>query len=255
MKIGLALSGGVARGAAHIGVLSVLEEENIPVHCIAGTSVGAIIGAAFSTGMPLEEIKAFASAMRWRHLVRLSLSRRGLLSFAPLEKKVVSIIGETTIEALSLPFAAVATDMLTGKAHVFRTGPVATAVRVSSSIPGVIAPYEHNGLLLSDGGLSNNMPVNVARELGAEYVIGVDLLAPSDARRGVFDFSATAIEILVRHAGGGLHEADCLISPSLAGQSYVRFSKSELFFQLGQRAARDAVAKIREDIGGDAGIE
>lgn len=248
MKVGLALSGGVARGAAHLGVLKVLEEAKIPIHCIAGTSVGAIIGAAYCAEMPLDDIMAFAGSMRWRRLVKPIWPRRGFLSFAPLEKMVISILGERNIEALSRPFAAVATDMLTGKSHVFHSGSVATAVRVSSSIPGVIAPYELDGQMLSDGGLSDNMPVQVARDLGAEYVIGVDLLMPSEAKRGILDFGASAVEILVRHAGGGIQQADCLISPDLAGQSYVRFSKSDLFFRLGVDATRKAIPKIQEDL-------
>lgn len=248
MKIGLALSGGVARGAAHLGVLSVLEEENIPIHCIAGTSAGSIIGAAYCAGMTVDDILTFSRIMNWRKLVRPTLSRRGFLSFAPLERTVNGIMGEIEFSDLKRPFAAVATDMQTGAPYIFEEGPVARAIHASSAIPGVVVPVVVNGRVLSDGGLSDNLPVQKARDLGAEYVIGVDLLQPSEKKGNIIQFSIAAAEIMVRQSGGGFKEADCLIIPELAGRSYVRFSKADEFFALGQQAARAAMPEIREAI-------
>ncbi|MBE2221948.1 MAG: patatin-like phospholipase family protein [Anaerolineae bacterium] len=245
-KIGLALSGGGARGTVHVGVLSVLVEAGIPIDFVAGTSVGALVGAAYCAGMPTEQLTAMALTTSWKDLSRPTLSRHGLISFAYLETWIKHTIGDVDIRDLALPFAAVTADLEVGQKVVLREGSVATAVRASCSVPGLVTPVEVNGRLLSDGGILDNMPVDIARDMGADYVIGVDIFVPSAYRRmGALGIGLQSIETMVRHSGGRIEEADCLIVPEIAGHAYHRFSKAQEFIQQGAAATRKALPAIQ----------
>lgn len=246
-RIGLALSGGIARASVHIGVLSVLERAGIPIDCVAGTSAGSIIGAAYCAGLPMPLIRRLATTTSWRAVAKLVWPRRGLVSFAKLEALIEEQLGVLDIRDLSIPFAPVATDMLTGERVIFRNGSLATAVRASCSVPGFVTPVEIDGRLYCDGGVTDNLPVDAARALGADYVIGVDLFVPSfGGKWGPLGIGLAAMENLIRRAGGGLAEADCLIVPDLAGKSYFRFSQSEEFISLGETAAEHMLPVIRD---------
>lgn len=248
MKVGLALSGGVARGPAHVGVLSVLEDAGIPIHCVAGSSAGSLVGAAYCAGLDMDQLRQLGPQFKWRKLARFSMPGRGFLTFAPLEQFVKEMLGDINIEALSKPYAANATDILLGEPILLKQGSVARAIHASSAVPGLVKPVEINGRLLCDGGVTNNCPVDAVRELGADYVIAVDLFAPSKPRFGPLGMIITSIESLVRSSGGGLKSADCLIKPDLSGKSYFNFSKSDDYFRLGELAAKAALAKIQRDI-------
>ncbi len=176
-SIGLALSGGAARGLAHVGVLRAFEEHKIPIDYIAGTSAGSLVGAAFAAGMTVEDIEKLGRSMRWRRVGRPTLSPRGLQTNARLEKFVRSRLPTCRFEELNIPFAAVATDLATGTAVVMRDkGDVAFAVRASCTIPGVYVPVsDEEGRQLVDGGLVAVLPATVVREMGADFVIGVDV--------------------------------------------------------------------------------
>ncbi|RMG91916.1 MAG: hypothetical protein D6706_17655 [Chloroflexi bacterium] len=249
IQIGLALGGGVARGPAHVGVLSVLEEAGIPIHCVAGTSAGSIVGAAYCAGLTVSQMQELAQNTGWRDVARLAWPKRGFVSFAKMEPWLEGWLGKLDIRDLAIPFAAVVTDLESGEPVVLRAGRLATAVRASCSVPGVVTPVRINGRLYCDGGVSDNLPVSAVRELGADYVIGVDLFAPSGRLRwGPFGLGATALELLVRHAGGGVRQADCLIVPDISEFSYFRFSQSRQFIELGAQAARQALPKILADL-------
>lgn len=248
-KIGLALGGGVARGPAHIGVLSVLEEANIPIDCIAGTSAGSVIGAVYAAGLDLTQMRTLARQMTWQQIARPVWPRRGLVSFARMEPWIETFLGSLYLEDLSIPMAAVATDIYTGEPVVLREGRLATAVRASSSVPGVVEPVEINGRLLCDGGISANIPVDAARQLGADYVIGVDLFAPEyDGRGGPLGIGFSAVETLVRGSGSGVSQADCLIVPAIDDHSYLRFDKGDAYIALGEAAARQKLPQILADL-------
>lgn len=250
-RIGLALGGGVVRGFAHIGVLSVLEQAKIPIDCLAGTSVGAIIGAVYATGMKLPLILQMADAMHWPHLARPTLSGDGLFSFRLLEEWLERTLGNLYFEDLRLPFAAVCTDIETGESVAVSSGPLAPAVRASCSVPGIIAPARLNGRLLCDGGISNNLPVTAVRHLGADYVIGVDIFQPNPAwRLGPLKHGLAAVEIMVEHAGGGLNTADCLISPDLSGKTYLRFGHRANLIALGQAATTTQIPTLHQALNG-----
>ncbi|MEZ4645232.1 MAG: patatin-like phospholipase family protein [Chloroflexota bacterium] len=145
--VGLALGGGVVRGFAHVGVLSVLDEAGIPIDYIAGASVGAIIGAAYATGMKLPHIAQMAEGLQWLRLAKPVLSRDGLVSFAKLEAWLAQTFGHLHFEDLTHPFVIVATDLETAEPVVLDSGPLAPAIRASCSVPGVVTPLRLNGRL------------------------------------------------------------------------------------------------------------
>lgn len=255
-RVGLALGGGVARGPAHIGVLAVLEREGIPIDCVAGTSAGALIGAAYCAGLEVPQLCELARQSGWRTVIRLIWPRQGLVSFGKMEPWVESLVGAVDIRDLSIPFAAVAADLARGEVVALRRGRLATAVRASCSVPGLVAPVEIEGRLLCDGGVLDNLPVKAVRDMGADYVIGVDLFAPDCGRRwGPLGMGVAAVESLIRRAGGGVDCADCLITPDIAGASYFQFSKSAEFIALGEAAAEKMIPTIRAELGiGDWGL-
>ncbi len=248
-RVGIALGGGVARGLAHIGVLAVLEEAGIPIDYIAGTSMGAMIGAAYCAGLEIPQLLDIASHTGWRHITSLSWPIQGFLSFQKMEGWIIDLIGDVDVRDLAIPFAAMATDVETGERLILTEGPVAKVVRASCSVPGIAAPVAFRGRLLCDGGVSDNVPDDAARTLGADYVIGVDVFAPAyRSYLGPAGVTMAAVEILVQNAGGGAQKADRVIIPDLVGKSYIRLSKHEELIEAGSQAARQMLSVISADL-------
>ncbi len=192
-RLGIALGGGAALGFAHIGVLRVLIREGLAPDLVAGTSMGALVGAAYACGR-LDAMEEVARSIDWRRalaLTDLSIGRSGLLEGDSILAEIHRQLGAGPIESLPIPFAAVATDLITGTRRVLDRGDLAAAVRASISLPGIFVPVRAGDALLVDGGLMDNVPVSVAREMGADLVIGVDVTA---------DFAGLARE-------SGLHDA------------------------------------------------
>ena len=177
-RIGLALGGGAARGWAHIGVLRALEKLEIPYVAVAGTSMGALIGAFAANGQ-IEKIEMVALGLAAHDVARtfldITLPRSGLVEGRKIAKLIAENLEAKNFEQLRLPFRAVATDLLTGAEIILSTGDVVEAVRASIAIPGIFTPVALGGALLADGGLINPVPVSVARALGVDAVIAVDL--------------------------------------------------------------------------------
>lgn len=176
-KVGLALGCGSARGLAHIGVLRALEEAGIEIDCIAGTSIGALVGAVYAAGK-LNELEATFQAFDWKKTVSffdVVLPKSGLLDGAKVSDLVRGYVQSKCIEELPKPFAAVATDIANGEEITITNGDVIDAVRASISVPGIFTPMRYDGRILVDGGLVNPVPVSVARVMGANIVIAVDL--------------------------------------------------------------------------------
>lgn len=179
MRIGYALGGGGARGLAHIGVLKVLDQEGLHADVVAGTSIGAIIGALYAGGYTGREIEKIALGLDWKKLLMLvdmTLPLSGLLQGRRVVSLLRSILGDLTFPELKCSFKCVATDIVTGEEVVIGEGSLLEAIRASISIPGIFTPASRNGRFLVDGGLINTVPVSVCREMGAEYVIGVNVI-------------------------------------------------------------------------------
>jgi len=180
-KIGLALGGGGARGLAHVGILKVLQREQIPIAVISGTSMGGIVGAMHAVGKSTEEMEAVAlkhgEISQIFKLIDLRLLGSGLLGGKRIKKLLAEVLGaETTFADLQIPFAVAAVDYNSGREVVLKDGNLADAVRATMSVPGVFEPVDLGGYKLLDGGVLDNVPVGVARSLGAEKVIAVDVL-------------------------------------------------------------------------------
>jgi NTE family protein len=188
----------------------------------------------------------FAPYVNWSRLANPAFSRNGIFNLDKLGRWLIMLLGDIDLAETNPPLAIVTMDADTGERVVLTEGPLAKAVQASSSIPGIFTPVEWNGRLLSDGGLVDNLPVSAARQIGADYVIGVDIFQPIYNRRfGMLGKGITAVETLVQNAGGGLTQADCLIMPNLGGKSYWRFSQFDDLYSLGCEAAEKRLPEVR----------
>lgn len=174
-RIGLALGGGAARGSAHLGVLKALEEHNIPLHAIAGTSVGAVVAALYAFGKKPDEIYDIAREMSMGKISGFTLKKKGFSTTERLEKLIIDEVGDVNIEDASIPLAIVATNLYTGQKTIFTHGNLAKAVAASAAVPGFFIPVEIDGVEYVDGGLVENVPVSALKLLGANAVIAVNL--------------------------------------------------------------------------------
>jgi len=248
-KIGLALGGGITRVLAHVGAIEVLTLAGIQPDLVVGASAGSLVGAAFAAGMPIEELIELAMSIKWLDIGSLTLDRQGFVSFHRLEKKLVELVGDLDFEDMAIPFAAVAVDLENGTKALLNQGRVARAVRASCSVPGFIVPANIDGRMLADGGVVESVPVASARELGADYVIGVDLHTSKFSwKTGMLMAGFSALEMLFRQAGGGVESADTLIVPDLTGCGYIRFHNRTVAIERGREAARALLPKIMHDL-------
>ncbi|MDQ3804934.1 MAG: patatin-like phospholipase family protein [Acidobacteriota bacterium] len=249
----MALSGGAARGVAHVGVLKAFEEQGVTVDCVAGTSAGALAGGAYAAGMGAAELEEICRSMRWRDFGRMTLSRLGVQSSARMEEYIRARFPATRFEELKIPFAAVATDLHTGQAVVLRDeGDVAFAIRASCALPGWYVPVvDAGGRQLVDGGLVANLPTAAARALGAEVVVAVDV----NYEGAKFLGQPTSVigvllqSIIVVQRTAVVHQrqsADVVISPEVGHIRWDEMTRADELLAAGERAARAALPAIRE---------
>jgi len=254
-KIALVLGGGAARGFAHVGVIRVLEQEKIPIDMIVGTSAGSLIGAIYANDANSFELEWTAFALEkdniFDYAIFSAVTGMGPVKGDKLEDFVKTKVSTANIENLKIPFSAVATDLNRGTRVVIDHGPVARAVRASSAIPGVFNPVEHQGKLLVDGGVVDNIPIAVAREKGADIVIAVDI------SENVANFNITnLIDVVIQSANIMFNEnvqfkkkeADVLISPAVGNVAMLDFTQKKRCMQAGIEAAQKAVPEIRKAI-------
>jgi len=248
--VGLALGGGFARGIVHVGVLKVLEEENIPVRCVAGTSVGALIGAAYCSGITPAELEQVAARVRFRDLARWTLSRLGFATNLRMLTFLNKLLKVKTFEELRIPLAVTATDFTSGEGVVFRSGPLADPVRASCAYPGVFLPVTVNGRLLVDGMLAHSLPSQPVREMGADRVIAVNLKgrwASGDGPRHIFDVIGQCFSIAQKmNCEQSRQCADLIIEPDVTGYRYDDFEHSAELVKIGEQATRAALPEIRK---------
>jgi NTE family protein len=285
--VGLVLGGGGARGAAHIGVLKVLERERVPVCAIAGTSMGSIVGGLYAAGYSPEDIEAILASIDWKDVLEDDPSRtdfpmrrkndtlRYLLDFKPgfrdgaiqfprgaiQGQKLLLLLRRLTLhtwrtphfDQLKIPFRAVATDIVRGEAKVFEEGDLALAIRASMSVPAAFQPIKVDGQLLVDGGIVNNVPVDVVKAMGAERLIVVDVGAPllsEEQLNSPFAISLQMLDILMKQRTAAvmaeLGAADIKIQPDLGDISSAAFDRATQTVAPGERAAMDQAPRLRE---------
>jgi NTE family protein len=252
-RIGLALSGGAARGNAHVGVLRAFAENNIHIDCVAGTSAGSIVGGALASGMPLDEIEEFGRKLRWRDIGRVTMSRLGIQSNERLEQYLRARLPICRFEDLQMPFAAVATELKTGAAVVMRDhGDVPFAIRASCAIPGWYVPViDENGRQLVDGGLVAVIPSTVARALGADIVIAVDVngagatfIGTSSSVIGVLFQSMLVVQKTASHYQ--LQSSDLVIQPKVSNIRWDEIGRADELIAAGYEAGLESIPRIRE---------
>lgn len=254
--IGLALSGGAARGFAHVGVLKALAEHGVTVDLIAGTSAGSFVGGAYAAGMSIDEIVEVGKKISWLGIAGFSYSPRGFLSNAALGNFIKTNFPAQRFEELKVPFAAVACDLATGKEVVFKDqGDLATAIRASCAIPGVFVPVEdEKGHQLIDGGVVSPMPTKAVRRMGAHAVIAVDVITCGSHYFGtpttlVGTFFQAAMMMLRTTSRSQHYRADIVIEPAIAHIRPDEMGKRDELIELGYEAAvakMDAIKAVAE---------
>jgi NTE family protein len=253
-RLGIALSGGGARGAAHTGVLRVLEHHEIPIHCIAGTSSGAIVGSFHAAGIPPEKQLQFAQRLRWRSLRMLGIPKMGFFHSGELERFLSELLGDVHFEDLKIPLQVVATDFRTARPVVFKSGRVAPAVAASAAIPIVFSPVRLGEMVLVDGGLTNNLPADLARAMGAEIVLGVSVLSVFDEKRrydSFFDIALGTMDLMSKASTEvGAVGCDVCLSPLTGPRSPSDLARAPSMVAEGEAAMLRALPRLKELLAG-----
>ena len=252
-RIGLALGGGAARGFAHVGVIQVLEEAGIRPQFVVGTSAGSLVAALYASGMQAAELKKTAISMQEAAITDwlLPIFNRGALKGDALAQYVNQQVQSRSIENMSLPLGIVATDLRTGEAVVFRRGNTGTAVRASSAVPGVFLPVKIGDREYVDGGLVAPVPVQQARQMGANFVIAVDISSdPQSGETGdVFKILLQTFTIMGRSINAlALRQADVVVRPSLKDVGSADFASRERSIEQGRQAMLAALPLLRQKL-------
>ncbi len=247
-KIALALGGGAARGFAHVGVIKALEAQGIVPDIIVGTSAGLVVGSLYASGLSGFELQKIAMQMEEAQVGDWSLPDRGVFKGEALQNFINKAVGNRPLEKLDHLFAAVATDLKTGEAVVFRTGNTGMAVRASSSVPGVFQPVTITGREYVDGGQVSPIPVRAARSLGADLVIAVDISAKPQYGKteNTIGVLLQTFSIMGQTIGRyELNEADVVIRPQLSAVAATDFNGRHLAVLEGEKAAQAALPEIK----------
>lgn len=250
IRIGLALGGGFARGIAHAGVLKLLEQRGIPIHCVTGVSAGSIVAAAYASGVAPEEIARAGCAMRFSDVGRWSLGLLGFLASERMNRFLERLLRTYRFEEMQVPLGVVATDLLSGLPVAFSgTGKVFDPIRASCSYPGLFHPVRHQGRLLVDGAISVEIPAALARQLGATHVISVYLPAsnPLAQPRNVFHVVNRCFQILHSRAEEGWRsDSDLVITPDVGAIGWDGFGRGPQLIEAGEIAASVALPEIQK---------
>ena len=270
-KVGLALSGGGARGLAHIGVLEILEREGVPIDYLAGTSMGGVIAAGYAAGLSPDfleqEALRMASLRRLLALADPSRPWRGFFEGRKVRAYLIGHLGDRTFDDLRLPLALVAVDLNDGREVILRDGQVVDAVRATISLPGVFTPVERDGQLLVDGGLLNSLPADVVRGMGADAVVAVDVLSGSWAELDLIqalrrrryipsglvdtaDVLGRSLEVMwaeIHRRRLAEARPRIILRPALPTdvRTLTGFSRAAEIIAAGEQAAREALPRIR----------
>ncbi|HDZ23840.1 MAG TPA: hypothetical protein ENH70_04795 [Desulfobacteraceae bacterium] len=282
-RIGLALGGGGARGLAHVGVFKAFEENSIPIDVIAGTSIGALVGAAFASGLSSREmselvdsflesptfqdsaLKSIKEVQESKHLslpqkiqaffknriiLAQAMFRPGILHAEDFQAMIDYFLPDIEMDELKTPFVAVATDLISGYPVALSSGPLRKAVMASCAVPGAVPPVEDDGKLLSDGGIVNLVPTTVVREMGAEFVVAVTVgseIETEDEMKTAMDVYVRATNIMGFHLEqGDLKEADAVIRPDVGNLHWTDFLLARDLIREGERASRERMVDLKK---------
>ena len=268
-KVGLALGSGAARGIAHIGVIKALREANIPIDMIAGTSIGSIVGACYAADAQISVLEEIAVTSNLRKLTGLldpkfAFIRSGILHGGRVENFLKSIIGDIDFKDMAIPFSAVATDIKTGNDVIINRGSLIKAVRASISIPGVFVPVNYDGRYLVDGGTTNPVPADVARFMGATFVIAVNVLNDPKKRKHLgltgdkksskppSMFNTLIQSIYIMEYGitrTSILKADIIIEPDVSNIEAYEFYRGTEAIEAGYKAAAAVIPEIKNLLG------
>jgi NTE family protein len=247
-RLGLALGGGFARGMAHIGVLKVLEENQIPVHCIAGVSAGAIVAAAYASGATPDEIARAGCAMRFTDVARWTIGRMGIAGSERMDRFLRKLLQRYTFEAMRIPLGIVATDIVSGDPVIFRDhGDVILPIRASCSYPGLFQPVRCGDRLLVDGAISMEVPAWLARLLGATHVVSLHLPLQGAATMPTNMFHVINRCFQIMHSRTEMtwrQHSDLVIEPDVRGMEWDAFESAAQLIQAGEQAARLALPSL-----------
>lgn len=248
-KLGLALGAGAIRGIAHIGVLQILEEQNIPIDYIAGTSAGGLFGALYAAGVDLKYLEGLVCSLKLKHITDFVFSKTGLVGGQKITNIMSILIKNAEFKDLKIPLSLVATDLETGEKIIINKGSLVQGVRATISIPGIFEPVKLGGRILVDGALIERIPINVVRQMGADLVIAVDVGYDLRAEKvsNLFAVIMQAINIMDRELlNARIIDADVLIRPPVGHIGSFHLQKAGECIKLGRIAAEDAVDQIKE---------
>lgn len=246
-RLGIAFGGGAVRGAAHIGVIKVFQEAGIKFDYVTGNSIGSLVAAMYCSGKSWKDMVVFAKHVRFRDI----FGGRIIISKSPskIEELVKREIGDINFDDLEIPLNIVTVDIKSGRAVTLDKGSVPKAVSASCCLPGIFAPVEWDGMMLVDGGLLNSMPADICRDMGADFVVGVNL--NKDRRNGTnstrnADVLVSAINIMMSvNTDYGIENSDVVIEPNLSGYRYFSLKNIDDMIILGEKAAQEVLPEIK----------
>ncbi|WP_345238771.1 patatin-like phospholipase family protein [Pontibacillus salipaludis] len=246
--VGLALGSGGARGFAHLGVLKALKDSGIPVDLIAGSSMGALVGSLYCAGQDMDQLYKLAKTFKRKYYLDFTVPKMGFIQGKRIKEYISLFTYRKNIQDLDIPFSVIATDLHTGEKVIFKEGNTAEAVRASISIPGIFVPVKIGGRLLVDGGVVDRVPVSVAREMGADIVIGVDCahFDGSNDVQSIYDVIIQSIEIMQDELLSQIDlDADFMLKPDVKKFSSRAFTDTVEIVNEGEKEANRHIAAIR----------
>lgn len=258
-KFGVCLGSGGSRGVAHVGVLRALEEANIKIDYITGCSMGSVVGACYAKGYSPDEMMRIAHTLKAGDIFDLPVNfirNMGILRSTKMHALVTDLLGDTTFDELKIPFACVASDMVSGKCVLLNKGKVADAVIASSSIPFIFAPYKIDDMLLVDGGLLNRTPIKELREMGAEAVLTIDVLGELKRQpeiKQIFELIFRTMDVIDWNNCTKKYKkdkGDLLLMPDLGTMSQYKVKLLDFAHDKGYELIKDNMDKIKEIVEG-----
>ncbi|MDD5583158.1 MAG: patatin-like phospholipase family protein [Candidatus Marinimicrobia bacterium] len=244
--IGLALGGGGVLGAAHVGVLRALAENNIPIDYVSGTSIGAFVASFVAAGKGWKEIEEIAKQLKWLDVSKISFPKMGLLSNKKMGTLLQETIGDIRFEDTVIPAAMIAADITNGEKKILKTGDIASAVMASTCIPGIFTPIQREGDLLVDGGIVENIPVSPLKDFGADIIIAVDLISHRYIQKpeNIIEVLLNTFDFMIMNVSKGYaQQADILITPNLSGASRVDTDQTPELIDIGYQTAKDVLSR------------